>query len=169
MPNPLKRPCRSKIACEPCRDRKRKCDGRQPCETCSDFEYVYFYDITGRKKRNKKPLLPARKRTQRNEEQGKKTPLNPTSPRARSLGPYSEEIQSKSLESNSGAAFVRALGLKIDPANAPEPKVFAWNIGARQSPGTFVPLSVLDIVSCGEWQQRAIFSLREKPSPQNRT
>ncbi|KAJ6018318.1 hypothetical protein N7451_001697 [Penicillium sp. IBT 35674x] len=150
MSLPSKRSRRSKVACEPCRDRKKKCDGRQPCETCSDFEYECFYDITSRKKRNKNPLSAAQKRTEPNEDQGKEIPLNPTSPRGRSLGIAPKDIQSQSLESNSGAAFVRGLGLQIDPANAPEPKVFAWNIGARQLPGNFVPLCILDIVSYGE-------------------
>ncbi|KAJ6084668.1 hypothetical protein N7486_011468 [Penicillium sp. IBT 16267x] len=149
MSNPLKRPRRSKVACEPCRDRKRKCDGRQPCETCNDFEYECFYDTSGRKKRNKNPFLPAQQWTQFHEDQVNS--IHPTtSSRGRSLGPCPEDIQSQSLESNSGAAFVRGLGLKIDSANAPEPKAFAWNIGARQLPGNFVPLSVLDILSYGE-------------------
>ncbi|KAJ5631931.1 uncharacterized protein N7484_012031 [Penicillium longicatenatum] len=149
MSNPLKRPRRSKVACRLCRDRKKKCDGRRPCETCSDFEYECFYDIGGRKKRNKNPLLPGQERSQPHEDQGNLF-HNTTSPCDRSLGPCLEVLQPQSLELNSGAAFVRGLGLKIDPDNAPEPKVFAWNIGARQLPGNFVSLSILNIVSHGE-------------------
>jgi hypothetical protein len=37
----------------------------------------------------------------------------------------------ESLEANSGAAFVRRLGLKIDPYNAPRLHLFAWNAGDR--------------------------------------
>jgi hypothetical protein len=39
--------------------------------------------------------------------------------------------QMESLEANSGAAFVRRLGLKIDPYNAPRLHLFAWNAGDR--------------------------------------
>lgn len=39
---------------------------------------------------------------------------------------------SQSLEVNSGAAFVRKLGLRIDPANAPRLNLFAWNVGQRR-------------------------------------
>lgn len=36
------------------------------------------------------------------------------------------------LEANSGAAFVRKLGLKMDPTRAPKLNLFGWNLGARQ-------------------------------------
>jgi hypothetical protein len=36
------------------------------------------------------------------------------------------------LQANSGAAFVRKLGLKIDPAHAPRLHLFAWNVGERR-------------------------------------
>lgn len=36
------------------------------------------------------------------------------------------------LEANSGAAFMRRLGLKIDPSKAPKLNLFSWNIGNRQ-------------------------------------
>lgn len=39
---------------------------------------------------------------------------------------------SQSLEANSGAAFVRKLGLRIDPARAPRLHLFAWNVGERR-------------------------------------
>lgn len=30
---------RAKQACEPCRLRKRRCDGNMPCNMCTQFEY----------------------------------------------------------------------------------------------------------------------------------
>ncbi|KAJ5378728.1 Transcription factor [Penicillium cosmopolitanum] len=39
---------------------------------------------------------------------------------------------SQSLEANSGASFVRKLGLRIDPARAPRLHLFAWNVGERK-------------------------------------
>lgn len=42
QPTPTKRK-RSRVACEPCRDRKRKCNGRIPCNTCSDWGYECHY------------------------------------------------------------------------------------------------------------------------------
>ncbi|KAL2811998.1 bicyclomycin resistance protein [Aspergillus granulosus] len=54
------------------------------------------------------------------------------------------------LTANSGAAFVRKMGLKLDPANAPRLNLFGWNIGARElSSGAPISsnLPIVDIVS----------------------
>lgn len=45
---------------------------------------------------------------------------------------HANEARSQSLEANSGAAFVRKLGLRIDPARAPRLHLFAWNVGERR-------------------------------------
>ena len=50
------------------------------------------------------------------------------------------------LEANSGAAFVRKLGLKIDPIKAPKLNLFGWNIGARQLSFQFNAASALPII-----------------------
>ena len=42
--------------------------------------------------------------------------------------------QVRRLEANSGAAFVRKLGLRIDPAKAPKLNLFGWNVGMRPLP-----------------------------------
>jgi hypothetical protein len=46
------------------------------------------------------------------------------------------DTQLQSAEANSGAAFVRKLALRIDPANAPRLHLFAWNLflGSRGRP-----------------------------------
>ncbi|KKP07004.1 protein RDR1 [Trichoderma harzianum] len=35
---------RSRVACEPCRERKRKCVGGNPCETCVSWDYECHFD-----------------------------------------------------------------------------------------------------------------------------
>lgn len=47
---------------------------------------------------------------------------------------------------NSGAAFVHKMGLKVDPANAPQLNLFGWNVGARQLPSGLVTGIALPIV-----------------------
>ncbi|THC96344.1 hypothetical protein EYZ11_004159 [Aspergillus tanneri] len=49
-------------------------------------------------------------------------------------------------EANSGAAFVRRLGLKVDPPNAPKSTLFGWNIGERRLPSGLATVSALPIV-----------------------
>lgn len=67
-----------------------------------------------------------------------------------------------SLEVNSGAAFVRKLGLRIDPARAPRLHLFAWNVGERRSspalstaPVTASAMSINTIISQEEMRRLA--------------
>lgn len=69
-------------------------------------------------------------------------------------GPSPEHAGSytESLEANSGAAFVRKIGLKMDPANAPKLNLFGWNVGRRNppsglTPGTVLAVPIVDILS----------------------
>ncbi|GAB1207010.1 hypothetical protein APSETT445_005714 [Aspergillus pseudonomiae] len=87
------------------------------------------------------------------------TSRNETIPKSHREGTTgdSPDISVHSLEANSGAAFVRRLGLKIDPANAPRLDLFAWNVGARHpTPSSMPPssmpraVSVVDIISLDE-------------------
>ncbi|KAI9924473.1 hypothetical protein MW887_007100 [Aspergillus wentii] len=73
-------------------------------------------------------------------------------------------VHLSSLDANSGAAFVRRLGLKIDSANAPRLHLFAWNVGARipppsspLSPASLTPAAapVVDIISQNELRSLA--------------
>jgi hypothetical protein len=108
---------RARIACEPCRERKRKCDGSEPCSTCSDWAYECYYDRQPRRRRTIHQESPE------------------TAPELRSpehKAPVSDAHGIvRRLEANSGAAFVRKMGLKIDPAKAPKLSLFGWNIGKR--------------------------------------
>ncbi|WKT45389.1 Aldehyde dehydrogenase domain [Fusarium oxysporum f. sp. vasinfectum] len=58
--------------------------------------------------------------------------------------------QVRSLEANFGATFMRRVGLKIDPTNAPKLNLFGWNIGARKllsGSGPCTALPIVDIIS----------------------
>ncbi|OGM50239.1 C6 transcription factor [Aspergillus bombycis] len=146
---------RSRIACVSCQSRKRKCTGDQPCSTCCQFGIDCHYDLLSRKKKDARSFRPQQSippivsTTSRNES-------IPKSHREGTKGD-SPDIPVSSLEANSGAAFVRRLGLKIDPANAPRLDLFAWNVGARHpTPSPMPPssmpraVSVVDIISLEE-------------------
>ncbi|RDK42242.1 bicyclomycin resistance protein [Aspergillus phoenicis ATCC 13157] len=66
-------------------------------------------------------------------------PILESSPRQ--VGRFTE-----TLEANSGAAFVRKIGLKVDPANAPKLNLFGWNVGRRKSPTGLAPVAAFPIV-----------------------
>lgn len=119
---------RARKACEPCRNRKRKCDGNNPCGSCVRFEYTCHY-VSVRRRRE-------------TDEASRHTPA-PT-PETGSAHPtlredadvyHVTEKQLQSLEANSGAAFLRKMALALDPANAPRSHLYAWNLflGARTS------------------------------------
>jgi hypothetical protein len=141
---------RSRIACEPCRERKRKCDGDHPCELCQNFGYDCSYRSQPRKRRR---------------ENGSTAPPQPyTSSPPEISGTFLDQTPApsilapspfaQSLESNSGSAFVRTFAITVDPSNAPPSQMLGWNVflGQRQV-ATTVPLrSVTDIVSQADMQ-----------------
>ncbi|KAL4868730.1 hypothetical protein BDV12DRAFT_209033 [Aspergillus spectabilis] len=127
-----KRKRRSKVACEPCRTRKRKCDGQHPCDTCRDFDYPCSYDLEARKETEQQAGSRSEQVTPGQVDE------SPTDTVKQSVG------------SNSGAVFVRSLGINIDSDNASDPRIFAWNIGSRQLAGSFVAMPVVDIISAKE-------------------
>ncbi|KAF4232511.1 hypothetical protein CNMCM8980_009546 [Aspergillus fumigatiaffinis] len=154
MSGQLKRQRRSKVACEPCRTRKRKCNGQQPCEMCTDSEYTCHYDLGARKKRNKNLALESLTAVRPAHTQQAESPAEcPTAPTPRRPSPLGERFTNtvqQSIGPNSGAVFVQNLGLKIDPVNALDPQVFAWNIGLRQLPGSFMAMPIVNIISAEE-------------------
>lgn len=150
----LKRQRRSKIACEPCRTRKRKCNGQHPCEMCTDSEYTCHYDLGSRKKRNKglvlESLMTVRPAQRQQAGSHWERPTAPTPRRPSPPGERFTNTVQQSIGPNSGAVFVQNLGLKIDPVNALNPQVFAWNIGLRKLPGSFMAMSIVNIISAEE-------------------
>ncbi|OKO93961.1 Protein RDR1 [Penicillium subrubescens] len=118
---------RARIACIPCRERKRKCDGGEPCCTCTSWGYACYYEPRRRKVRSPTP---------------DSQPERQSPPHSSTSIPSTVEAAEKvvvdrgglvrRLEANSGAAFMRRLGLRIDPSKAPKLNLFSWNIGNRQ-------------------------------------
>ncbi|KAL1870446.1 hypothetical protein Daus18300_005132 [Diaporthe australafricana] len=136
---------RSRQACGPCRERKRRCDGREPCLTCTDWGYSCYYEPEHRQRASRavgqaipgpSPVVPQT--------------LQPSAtPTSAVESDHSGLV--RRMEANSGAAFVRNLGLKIDPTKAPKLNLFGWNIGARQLSSQLSaaapPLPVVEITS----------------------
>ncbi|KAJ5626837.1 hypothetical protein N7528_004264 [Penicillium herquei] len=138
---------RSRAACLSCQSRKRKCSGDQPCTTCAQMGAgADCHYSTAPRKRRIRPssaygaTLPSLNEPQRVTVPDRLSDSVPpsgnvasgsaTSPNAFNRADDSRGV-SHSLEANSGAAFVRKLGLRIDPARAPRLHLFAWNIGER--------------------------------------
>lgn len=140
---------RSRVACTSCQSRKRKCSGGQPCTICAQCSTECHYDYFSRKKKDVKPspysgnlLQPAANvfpatpgaTTNGNSSDLASSAGPAVDERARGSPIESDHIPPKCLQVNSGAAFVRRLGLRIDGAHATRLHLFAWNIGVRAPP-----------------------------------
>ncbi|KAL4971687.1 hypothetical protein BDW66DRAFT_163506 [Aspergillus desertorum] len=143
---------RARVACEPCRSRKRKCDGAAPCETCRDWGHECCY-------------APAPGSRHKAAASAGELPVNSAPPSDAGIGgdhrrpAIDPQRVARSLTANSSAVFVRKMGLKVDPANAPRVNLFAWNIGARRLSSGLVPatagLPLVDLVPLGSMRQLA--------------
>ncbi|CAG7923647.1 unnamed protein product [Penicillium olsonii] len=102
---------RSRKACISCRQRKRKCEGEYPCTYCVRNEHECRYE-KGRKKHKRRA----------NPQISQEEPNTPD-------GKEEDNSQLLFLEANFPAAFVRQLGLKINPTLAPRLNCYAWNLG----------------------------------------
>lgn len=135
---------RARVACNPCRERKRKCNGCSPCETCSNWGYECYYTPN---RQNPK------QRTLQNSVRHPST--SPSLGNSDGSGVvHNPVINQKGVvrnpAANSGAAFVHKMGLKVDPANAPRLNLFGWNVGARQLPSglaTGIALPIVEILA----------------------
>ncbi|QSZ32060.1 hypothetical protein DSL72_001629 [Monilinia vaccinii-corymbosi] len=109
---------RARLACEPCRDRKRKCDAGQPCDSCVRYEYDCYY----KPHHETHHATPKKARRER-----APSPLPAAPARAESVPPRT------SFEADSGAAFARQSAWKIDHLKAPRLQLISWNVGQRRA------------------------------------
>ena len=140
---------RSRLACEPCRELKRKCNGSNPCGACLRFEYDCTYEGGGLVKRKRIEQAP--------DHAGPSTPTQrhpPGSPGTRVSSAGNLPGSLRSLEANSGSAFLRRLALRLDPKNAPRMHTFAWNafLGSRKMARAPVSRPLTELLSRADMQ-----------------
>jgi hypothetical protein len=133
---------RAREACEPCRERKRKCDGTYPCTSCIRFEYACHYVSVRRTSKKETAALPS----------AAPPPEARLAPLAMSDDSEVSQLadnQLQYLEANSGAVSIRKLALALDPANAPRSNFFARNLflGGRTSDYYPRGRSIAEIIS----------------------
>nr|POE49581.1 transcription factor kojr [Quercus suber]POF20071.1 transcription factor kojr [Quercus suber] len=120
---------RAKQACEPCRLRKRRCDGSSPCNMCTQFEYRCYYERHPRKRSKIVEQNAIR--------DGVLVPDERSPEVSNKREPPSDECDAedvsntRSMEANSGIAFTRLLGQRLDPSSGPKMFfTFGWNLGS---------------------------------------
>ncbi|KAL3470430.1 hypothetical protein BJX99DRAFT_264237 [Aspergillus californicus] len=131
---------RTRLACQPCKLRKRKCDGHEPCDSCFRYDYRCFYEDRPRKrmKRGSPPTAGASTR-----------PATASSTVADTKPPEPSKGDTY-MEANSGAIFPRVLSLALSPQDAPKVQGFGWNLGIHENPHRSEK-SVKWILSREEW------------------
>lgn len=121
---------RAKQACEPCRLRKRRCDGQNPCNMCHQFEYKCYFEKHPRK-RSKLVQHDAEAHSQPEPLKRSSSDLAVKPEPPKEDRPSLEDTTKlKSMEANSGIAFTRLLGLRLDPSSGPKLFTFGWNLGS---------------------------------------
>lgn len=133
-PGGLKRQ-RAKQACEPCRLRKRRCDGNLPCNMCTQFEYKCYFEKHPRKRsklvEQNEALHDGVAGTQTNGEGVQSAGAEKAAEPPPHDKPSLEDMSKmRSMEANSGIAFTRLLGLRLDPSSGPKLFTFGWNLGS---------------------------------------
>ena len=101
---------RAKQACEPCRLRKRRCDGAMPCNMCNQFEYKCYFEKHPRKRSK---LVEQNAHLEHSNDYVKPEP--PKEDRTT----LEDMSKMRSMEANSGIAFTRLLGQRLDPSSGP--------------------------------------------------
>ncbi|RHZ50425.1 hypothetical protein CDV55_100090 [Aspergillus turcosus] len=142
---------RSRQACAPCRQRKRKCDGKFPCSTCTGYGYdCQFLDDSG-------------KSVKRTADSVSSLPLPPTKAArlsvatVKSLGGSSvvassshgilEPSKLRYMGRHSSVAFPMTVGLEMQAANPPRLHSFAYNPGVRKEPSCGVSFDLTAFIS----------------------
>ncbi|CAI4052423.1 hypothetical protein SKDZ_15G5100 [Saccharomyces kudriavzevii ZP591] len=138
---------RVRKACVPCRERKRKCNGKSPCEMCIAYGYACHYtdgdgsstsprvDETPYGTDNRPYSLPNILRNEaRSVDAQNVTNQNMIDP-----------IKSRYTIQHSAVAFPRCLGLELRSTNPPRLHSFAWHCGIRpeENPNSHILLSGL--------------------------
>lgn len=142
---------RTRLACTPCKVRKRKCDGGNPCVTCTRYDYECYYDKPPRPRKSAAALLRHRQHQEADAQASTSPQELPVKSSPQTAGDTSstnnkanDESQTvptqlvsteRYMEANSGVLFPRTLGLKLNSRNnAQQGDCPGWNLGIRHSP-----------------------------------
>ncbi|CAG8029043.1 unnamed protein product [Penicillium olsonii] len=136
---------RSTRACLPCRQRKRKCDGKVPCNTCIGYGYDCNYDSAQAPSNKKRQLEPeqtsqAAKAVRTSEPQGREH--DPPS-----ASGILDSTKSRYVGRYSCVAFPLCVGLELQAAKPPRLHSFAYHAGIRREPESEARLQLVQRMS----------------------
>jgi hypothetical protein len=125
---------RSRKACQPCRQRRRKCDRRFPCQTCIRYDYDCFYSASGRSSSTVRLFSKLGHSCGVRQHQGTPSPSWGASSEIMAsgqpgmLGPF----KSRFVNNSSTVRFPQPPELDFISSNEPKLHGFAHNLGRKQ-------------------------------------
>ncbi|EKD13234.1 uncharacterized protein L3040_003036 [Drepanopeziza brunnea f. sp. 'multigermtubi'] len=124
---------RIKHACEPCKKRKRRCDGEQPCATCIKYEYRCYFEAVQRKRRSRQPEGSP---SSHHDVLSVGTPLSVVGvpPESNREAAATATNGTSPREANASVAFAQLLRKRLEPRQADQPQARSstWNIGISE-------------------------------------
>jgi len=131
---------KSRLACESCRQRKRKCDGRHPCYSCLRYEHACSY--SERPKEKAQPFKSAKTAPEERNHVDVSLQLGPSDD-DEDLG---QGLKAMSRQAFSGHLFAQHLQYSLSDGDSSQLRNDSWNLGVRQRPPAR-PKSILGIIS----------------------
>ncbi|KAL4802425.1 hypothetical protein BDV18DRAFT_146714 [Aspergillus unguis] len=147
---------RARKACNPCHQRKRKCDAEFPCGTCTTYQYQCSYDDDELAANDQGPaakqmVLGGPTSTAIADSQSRRGPSAVASAAAspsttKSPGIF-EEHKSRYTGASAAMAFPHILGLALGSDSPPKINSFAYNFGIRPEEASYAYGSLNKLIS----------------------
>ncbi|KAJ5679644.1 C6 transcription factor [Penicillium macrosclerotiorum] len=146
-PGPVRQ--RSRQACLPCRQRKRKCDGKLPCNVCQGYDYECEYENGPSKVSSKRALSSEGSPSQSATKMARVTPsqgISKPSTNSTILPGVVEPSKARYVGRYSSVAFPLYVGLEVQATKLPRLHSFAYHAGIRKEPPCAVSRKLVDKV-----------------------
>ena len=121
---------RVKRACQPCKSRKKRCDGSEPCATCIRYGYECHYELGPRKRRRHTLKDHDTDVSQSHSSPDASIHHRDERERADSESAHVPHTSGAKDTSLWGKAFAASLALKLDAGKLSKPHL-AWNLGLK--------------------------------------
>lgn len=144
---------RVKRACQPCKSRKKRCDGSEPCATCIRYGYECHYELGPRKRRRHVLKDNDTDVSQTHSSPDTSSHLRDERERADSESAHVAQPGGAKDSSLWGKAFATSLALKLDAGKLSKPHL-AWNLGLKDEQSYTQP-AITRLIDQAEMQRLA--------------
>ncbi|TGO81293.1 hypothetical protein BPOR_1222g00020 [Botrytis porri] len=144
---------RVKRACQPCKSRKKRCDGSEPCATCIRYGYECHYELGPRKRRRHTLKDHDTDVSQSHSSPDASIHHRDERERADSESAHVPHTSGAKDTNLWGKAFAASLALKLDAGKLSKPHL-AWNLGLKDEQSYAQP-PITRVIGQAEMQRLA--------------